>query len=83
MEVSQHAEAKKFSGDLLQDPRRGCAQVTGCICYAMFAYVGRFSGIISCTECIHNTIYNNANEIFTLLKHANDLRVQYHVSRTN
>lgn len=57
----QHAEPRMFSRHLLQDPRRGCAQAMGCNFYSLFACVGRFSGIISCTECIHNTIHNNAN----------------------
>lgn len=42
MEVSQNAEAKRFSRDLLQDPKSGCAQVMSSICYALFAYVDRF-----------------------------------------
>lgn len=82
MEESQHTEAKTSSKDLIQDPRRRCAQVMVCICYAFFAYMNRFLGIIWHAECIHNTIYNNKNEIFTLPKYANGPQVQYHMSTT-
>lgn len=80
MEESQHPEAQISSKDLLQDPR--CAQVMACICYAFFAYMSGFLGIMWHAECIHNTIYNNENEIFTLPKYANGPQVQYHVSTT-
>lgn len=47
--------------DICSRTQEVCTQAMGCIFYSLFAYVGRFSGIILCTEYIHNTIHNNAN----------------------